>query len=79
MFQWLQQNVVVPVRRKVASVVMPADHPIVLERKQVCASCPSKFSIPVVGAVVGEQCIDCGCFLDAKTRTVREKCPRGKW
>ena len=25
------------------------------------------------------RCPDCGCFMDAKTRIMRARCPRGKW
>lgn len=45
---------------------------VALERATVCAKCPSN---------KGNACIECGCPLFAKTRSMKEtnKCDLGKW
>jgi len=71
MFNWL--------RDQVREVILPASHPVVINRQRVCASCPSKFFVPGLGNFMGPQCTHCKCFVAAKTRVAHEHCPLGKW
>jgi hypothetical protein len=75
MITWLKDKAVAAIE----TVVMPSDHPTVVARKAECASCPQQYHIPVVSRAVGPQCLMCGCLIDAKTRTIRERCPLGYW
>jgi hypothetical protein len=40
------------------------------ERLSICKMCPQ---------YDGTRCIQCGCFIAAKTWVPHEKCPAGKW
>lgn len=40
------------------------------ERLAICKMCPQ---------YDGTRCIQCGCFIAAKTWVPHEKCPAGKW
>tara|TARA_R110000851_G_scaffold71614_3_gene159201 strand:+ start:5301 stop:5516 length:216 start_codon:yes stop_codon:yes gene_type:complete len=40
-------------------------------RMKICKECPSKSKENV--------CMECGCYLPAKTKSKRETCPLKKW
>jgi hypothetical protein len=40
------------------------------ERYSICKMCPQ---------YDGTRCVQCGCFIAAKTWMPHEKCPAGKW
>lgn len=42
------------------------------KRMDVCNECSIKNTLINV-------CTDCGCYLPAKTRNLKEKCPKDKW
>lgn len=42
------------------------------KRMSVCNSCEFK-------KVVTNRCRACGCYLPAKTRVLKQKCPKNKW
>jgi len=42
------------------------------ERKSICAKCPQ------LNATTN-QCKECGCFINAKTKFRQERCPLDKW
>jgi hypothetical protein len=59
---------------------LPKDHPVVAYRRQVCAGCPHRVTpIKSLGKLVGSNCTQCGCFLQAKTRVSSQRCPLGYW
>lgn len=41
-------------------------------RLAICASCPRK-------SENGKRCLECGCILEAKSRSETSECPLGKW
>jgi hypothetical protein len=41
-------------------------------RMEICSGC-EKF------ITVTKQCLQCGCFMNMKTRLLNAKCPLGKW
>ena len=49
------------------------DDKIVKERLEECYGCEN-----AVGEI-NPRCIECGCFIEAKTLYKNEKCPIGKW
>lgn len=42
------------------------------ERFSICKSCPELIKLTT-------QCKKCGCFMAAKTKLEKAKCPIGKW
>lgn len=50
------------------------EHPVVLERKEICNNCIYKTT-----TLKMDRCKKCGCFLKAKQQLLTEKCPEGKW
>lgn len=55
-------------------------------RAEICSKCPyaeKRSWLEAIGAVCervkGVQCSRCGCPISAKTRSVAEVCPEGKW
>lgn len=71
MFQWL--------RDVVQGTLLPAEHPVVQQRRRICSTCPNRVMLMGENGVVGSNCRKCWCFLNAKTRTPSERCPEGKW
>lgn len=43
-----------------------------LERMKICLDCPSL-------KPAYNQCAECGCFMNVKTKMASAKCPLGKW
>ncbi len=48
-----------------------ADEELVQKRLTICNSCDF--------LLITRNCSKCGCFVDAKTKVIRGKCPIGKW
>lgn len=48
-----------------------ADEKVQQERVSICNSCEF--------LAVTRTCKKCGCFVDAKTKLMNQKCPVGKW
>jgi len=48
----------------------PAIEKMALERGAVCAECEFR---------KGDRCGACGCFIIAKVRAPRVRCPKSKW
>lgn len=44
---------------------------VAVERIAICNQCPKL--LPT------RQCVECGCFMDAKTKLPNAECPLGKW
>lgn len=42
------------------------------QRFEICKMCPKLIQLT-------KQCIECGCFMPAKTTLEAAKCPLGKW
>lgn len=42
------------------------------ERLSICIECPRLFQ-------PSKQCMECGCFMELKTRLAEAACPLGKW
>lgn len=49
-----------------------ADKEVADSRFEICKSCPELLPISY-------QCKKCGCFMIAKTKLEKAKCPIGKW
>jgi hypothetical protein len=64
--QWLQDAIS-------GRLLDPAD-PVVVKRRGECMKCSHSLRFPW-----GLHCTECGCLLKAKTRTVSETCPLGRW
>lgn len=58
---------------------------IVSERRDTCRECdrasrnPNLMAHPCKGLSIRSRCLECDCFIFAKTRLASEKCPLGKW
>ena len=46
---------------------------IALKRLNECSRCKSSSSI------IYYHCIECGCYIPAKVRSISSRCPLGKW
>jgi len=51
---------------------VPKNKDLGQERFRICLACPR--IIHATG-----QCMECGCFMKAKTQLEEAKCPLGKW
>ena len=40
------------------------------ERRRICQTCPSRRN---------NRCLECGCFINAKTNLFNSNCPLNKW
>ena len=49
-----------------------ANKDTVSKRMDICLSCPELIKLT-------KQCKKCGCFMTAKTKFEKAKCPIGKW
>ncbi len=47
---------------------------VVQSRRTLCARCPANRS-----SRLGRLCVDCDCFITAKTLVNSEECPRRLW
>lgn len=48
--------------------------PTVRHRRALCSRCPANKR-----SRLGRLCIECDCFIRAKTAVASEHCPRGQW
>ena len=72
-----------------ANLAFPDDQveALAMKRARICSECPSAEKTGVYSVVVdnrtkqiqGMKCVDCGCNLSAKVRSVGDSCPQGKW
>lgn len=58
------------IRRLRAGQRITASDEVVDMRRAICWACPSRDV---------NQCVECTCFIDLKTRLASEKCPLGHW
>ena len=54
---------------------LPSDiQAVINQRRSICNDCPLKTTKLGMSA-----CSKCGCFIEAKTASLRESCPLSKW
>lgn len=59
------------VAHKIEELAAPAPKELADERMAICHACPHLGKL--------NRCKECGCFMDAKTKMLHQKCPLGKW
>jgi len=56
----------------------PQVEKIAKNRLEICGECPKRSNYP--GPVnMKSQCTLCGCWIEAKTRSINSTCPIDKW
>lgn len=55
----------------------PKVEEIALNRLAVCLSCKVNTTYPQISTL--SRCKDCGCVLEAKSRSLKSNCPRNLW
>lgn len=70
---------------KVALGMDAAPDAVIAERRDACRMCdratrnPSPRYVASMGLSSLSRCLECKCFIAAKTKLAGERCPLGKW
>jgi len=56
----------------------PQVEKIAKTRLEICGECPKRSNYPQE-TTLKSTCTECGCIIEAKTRSINSVCPLGKW